>query len=75
MIDWTKAPKETFHWERFPNGRCVWHYRKNGQTLSKAAPKFDVNRNSVWKDAEQQKQADLNKVVIPKWMNIRLANI
>lgn len=56
---WSKAPENAYHWERFPNGKCVWHCRdENGQTTSKKAPNFDIDRKSLWRDAEKQKEAD-----------------
>lgn len=56
---WSKAPVDAYHWERFPNGKCVWHCRgDNGQTFSKKAPNFNIERRSLWRDTEKQKEAD-----------------
>jgi len=55
---WNIAPQEAFHWERFPNGKCVWHCRINRKTISKKAPNFDTKANSLWRDENMQKVAD-----------------
>ena len=55
---WTKAPSEAFHWERFPNGKCVWHCRKDGKSFDKKAPNYETERNTLWRDADKQKEAD-----------------
>ena len=55
---WTKAPSEAFHWERFPNGKCIWHCRKDGKSFDKKAPNFKIEQNSLWRDADKQKEAD-----------------
>lgn len=67
---WSQAPVNAYHWERLPNNKCVWHCRgDNGQTFSKKAPNFNIERRSLWRDAEKQKEADqMNENI-----NIRLA--
>ncbi|WP_151812490.1 hypothetical protein [Acinetobacter bereziniae] len=73
---WNDAPSEAFHWERLPNGRCIWHCRKYGRGFSKKAPNFDVEQNSLWRDAEMQKEADETEANIAKQLaqfNIVLA--
>lgn len=56
---WGKAPLDAFHWERFPNGKCIWHCRSDGQAItSKKAPNFEIKQNSLWRDADKQKEAD-----------------
>ena len=55
---WTKAPSEAFHWERFPNGKCIWHCRKDGESFDKKAPNFKIEQNSLWRNADKQKEAD-----------------
>lgn len=61
---WIKAPPEAFHWERLPNSKCVWHCSIDGQTRSKKAPNFKIDENSLWRDADKQKQADQIKANI-----------
>lgn len=61
---WIKAPHEAFHWERLPNSKCVWHCSINGRTVSKKAPNFEIKQNSLWRDADKQKQADLTNANI-----------
>lgn len=62
---WNQASVDAYHWEQFPNGKCVWHCRDNsGQTFSRKAPNFDIVRKSLWRDAEKQKEADQIKVNI-----------
>lgn len=80
MVDlqkiWAKAPSEAFHWERFPNGKCVWHCRKDGKSFDKKAPNFEIERNTLWRDAEKQKEADQMNANINKQLadlNIVLA--
>lgn len=55
---WSRAPSDAFHWERFPNGKCVWHYSSGGRSLSKKAPNFKTEKNSSWRDDDKQKEAD-----------------
>lgn len=55
---WNKAPDEAWVWERFPNGKCVWHCRKDGKSFDKKAPNFKTERNTLWRDLEKQKEAD-----------------
>lgn len=55
---WKDAPIEAFHWERFPNGKCVWHCRSDGATASKKAPNFKIEQNALWRDTSKQKEAD-----------------
>ena len=55
---WAKAPKDAWVWERFPNGKCIWHCRKDGKSFDKKAPNFGIERNTLWRDAEKQKEAD-----------------
>jgi len=61
---WSQAPADAYHWERFPNGKCVWHCSTNGQTSTKKAPNFDIVNKSLWRDAEKQKEADQIKANI-----------
>lgn len=76
-IDWENAPEGAFHWERFPNNRCIWHRQDaNGTKMKdKAAPNFTLeSRRSVWKDAEQQEISDnMNKSIAQSLGNIQLA--
>lgn len=55
---WIKAPTEAFHWERFPNGRCVWHCRIDAKNFTKKAPNFEIEINSLWRDINKQREAD-----------------
>lgn len=55
---WTKAPSEAFHWERFPNGKCIWHCRCEGATVNKKAPNFKIEQNALWRDTDKQKEAN-----------------
>lgn len=73
---WSKAPSEAFHWERFPNDKCIWHCRKDGESFDKKAPHFKIERNTLWRDAEKQKEADQMNANINKQLadsNIVLA--
>lgn len=56
---WEKAPDAAYHWERFPNGKCVWHCRgADGKSFNKKAPDFPIKKNAVWRDADRQVEAD-----------------
>lgn len=55
---WNNAPIEAWVWERFPNGKCVWHCRKGEESYDKKAPNFETEKNTLWRDIEKQKQAD-----------------
>ncbi len=55
---WKNAPIEAFHWERFPNGKCVWHCHRDGATVNKKAPNFKIEKNTLWRDTDKQKEAD-----------------
>lgn len=57
---WLNAPLEAYHWERFPNGKCVWHCRSNGRVgiYIKKAPNFEVRARSIWRSEYQQMIAD-----------------
>jgi len=55
---WKGAPIEAFHWERFPNGKCVWHCHHKGATVNKKAPNFKIEQNALWRDTDKQKEAD-----------------
>lgn len=68
---WSKAPSEAYHWERFPNGRCIWHCRANGKSFDKKAPNFEIQKNSLWRDADKQKEADLAKESINRQLKER----
>lgn len=57
-VVWNNAPPEAFHWERLPNRKCVWHCHSDGQSFNKKAPNFKIERNSLWRDADKQKEAD-----------------
>ena len=73
---WSKAPPEAYHWERFPNGRCIWHGRgKDGKSFNKKAPDLKIKSNTLWRDPEKQKEAiqinsNINKLL--KELNITL---
>lgn len=59
MDIWKNAPSTAFHWERFPtNGECVWHCRVNGKIVSKKAPDFNTQSQSLWRDPLKQQEAD-----------------
>ncbi|OTG87921.1 hypothetical protein [Acinetobacter sp. ANC 3813] len=52
-VDWSKAPESAFHWERFPNGKCVWHCRTElSGTFTRKAPDFHVEYRSIWRNKE-----------------------
>ncbi|MEX5443521.1 hypothetical protein WCE14_09140 [Acinetobacter schindleri] len=56
---WAQAPAEAFHWERLPKNKCVWHCRgTDGRMYSKKAPNLELQQRSIWRDLEQQRQAD-----------------
>ena len=55
---WKDAPIDAFHWERLPNGKCVWHCRKEGKSFDKKAPNYETERNTLWRDTDKQKEAD-----------------
>jgi len=57
-VVWNNAPPEAFHWERLPNRKCIWHCHSDGRSFNKKAPNFKVERNSLWRDLEKQKNAD-----------------
>lgn len=63
---WDKAPERAFVWERFPNGKCVWHCRdSSNQSYDKKAPNFPESvRNSLWRDLEKQAESDRVKAGI-----------
>lgn len=70
---WTKAPADAYHWERLPNGKCVWHCRsaENALTTDKKAPNFNCSRNTSWRDPKKQNEADR----INSGVNSRLADL
>lgn len=55
---WKQAPLESYHWERLPNGKCIWHCRVDGRSFDKKAPNFEIQQNSLWRDTARQKEAD-----------------
>lgn len=73
---WNKAPQGAFHWERLPKGKCIWHCRMDGRTFDKKAPNFEIQQNSLWRDADKQKEADRSNASVNKQLkalNIVLA--
>lgn len=58
MAIWQEAPVDAWAWERFPNGKCVWHCRKDGKSFDKKAPNFKTEKSTLWRDLEKQKEAD-----------------
>lgn len=61
---WSQAPLEAFHWERLPSGKCIWHCRTDEKSFSKKAPDFEIEQNSLWRDADKQKDADQMRACI-----------
>lgn len=69
---WSKAPLEAFHWERLPSGKCIWHCRaEDGRSFDKKAPNFKIERKTMWRDLEKQKQADASS----EKLNSKLAEL
>ena len=55
---WSKAPVDAWVWERLPNGKCVWHCRKEGKSFDKKAPNYETERNTLWRSSDKQKEAN-----------------
>lgn len=58
------SPPEAYHWERLPNGKCIWHCRKDGKSSDKTAPDFDIDKQWLWRDfTSQQGSEDMQRSV------------
>lgn len=66
---WSLAPPDAYHWERFPNGRCIWHCRADDRSYTKKAPSFNTTRNTSWRDIEKQRDADESKLALSRQLN------
>ena len=74
---WSKAPANAWAWERYPNQKCVWHCRHNGESSVKKAPNLDTERKTLYRDLSKQLEAykinsDLNDRLLE--LNIVLAH-
>ena len=67
---WDQAPNDAWAWERYPNGKCVWHCKhQNGTNFTKSAPNFESKKNTLWKCDKKQKEADACKPIFPPFSN------
>lgn len=63
---WQNAPVQAWAWEKYPNGKCVWHCKDaHGNNYTESAPKFQIEKTTLWRDPEKQKWADSVKVSFP----------